>query len=176
LLQRSLGRNPLQGRADITMNLTTVGDTSEKLLSSLAGKALIEMRAGGRLGLDLKTLAQSAKRGDVRGWQAAGTSTTGLDGLGLRLDVQQGVVNATILHAKSGTNTFGGSGSIDLPVQTLDVALSLGTTDPALRPAISDVLVLKGHWSSPSIKIEHRGDAHHRPPPVTAPATPANRP
>lgn len=176
LLQRSLGRNPLQGRADVTMSLSTVGDTSEELLSSLAGKALIEMRAGGRLGLDLKTLAQSAKRGDVRGWQAAGTSTTGLDGLGLRLDVQQGIVNATILHAKSGTNTFGGSGSIDLPVQTLDVALSLGTTDPALRPAISDVLVLKGPWSSPWIKIEHRGDAHHRPPPVTAPATPANRP
>jgi AsmA protein len=176
LLQRNLGRNPLQGRADITMNLTTVGDTSEELLSSLAGKALIEMRAGGRLGLDLKTLAQSAKRGDVRGWQAAGTSTTGLDGLGLRLDVQQGVVNATVLHAKSGTNTFGGSGSIDLPVQTLDVALSLGTTDPALRPTVSDVLVLKGPWSSPSVRIEHHGDAHHRPPAVTAPATPANRP
>lgn len=176
LLQRTLGRNPLQGRADIAMSLTTAGDTSEELVSNLGGKAQIEMRAGARVGLDLKTLAQTAKRGDLRGWQAAGTSTTGLDGLGMRLDMQQGVVQATILHAKSGTSMFSGGGSIDLTARLMDFALVFGTTDPALRPMASDVLVLSGPWSAPSIKFEHRGEAHHRPPPVTAPVTPASRP
>ncbi len=176
LLQRTLGRNPLQGRADITMNLTTAGDTSEELIAGLRGKGQIDMRAGGRLGLDLKALAQSAKRGEVRGWQAAGIATTGLDGLSLRLDVQQGVVHAAILHAKSGTSTFAGGGTIDLPVQSLDFTLSIGTTDPALRPAVTDVLAIRGPWSAPIAKIEHHGEAHHRPPPVTVPAMPANRP
>lgn len=176
LLQQTLGRNPLQGRADVTMNLTTAGDTSEELLAGLRGKGQIDMRAGGRLGLDLKALAQAAKRGEVRGWQAAGIATTGLDGLSLRLDVQQGVVHATILNAKSGTNTFSGGGTIDLPVQSLDFALAIGTTDPALRPAVSDVLMLKGPWSAPVAKLEHQGEVHHRPPAVTVPAIPASRP
>jgi len=176
LLLRTLGRNPLQGRADITMNLTTAGDTSEELVTGLRGKGQIDMRAGGRLGLDLKALAQSAKRGEVRGWQAAGIATTGLDGLSMRLDVQHGVVHATILHAKSGTNTFSGGGSIDLPVQTLDVVLSIGTTDPSLRPTVSDLLTLRGPWSTPVAKLEHQGEVHHRPPPVTVPAVPASRP
>jgi AsmA protein len=176
LLQKTLGRNPLQGRADITVNLTTAGDTSEELLAGLRGKGQIDMRAGGRLGLDLKTLAQAAKRGDVRGWQAAGIATNGLDGLSMRLDVLHGVVHATILHAKSGTTTFAGGGTIDLPVQTLDIALSMATTDPALRSVASDVLVLKGPWSTPVAKLEHHGETHHRPPPVTAPAVPASRP
>lgn len=176
LLQQTLGRNPLQGRADVTMNLTTAGDTSEELLAGLRGKGQIDMRAGGRLGLDLKALAQAAKRGEVRGWQAAGIATTGLDGLSLRLDVQQGVVHATILNAKSGTNTFSGGGTIDLPVQSLDFALAIGTTDPALRPAVSDALMLKGPWSAPVAKLEHQGEVHHRPPPVTVPAIPASRP
>lgn len=176
LLQRTLGRNPLQGRADVSMNLTTAGDTSEELIAGLRGKGQIDMRAGGRLGLDLKALAQSAKRGEVRGWHATGIATTGLDGLSLRLDVRQGVVHAAILHAKSGTTTFSGGGTIDLPVQSLDFALSIGTTDPALRPTVGEVLVLKGPWSAPVARVEHHGELHHRPPPVTVPAMPASRP
>lgn len=177
LLQRGLGRNPLQGRADVTMNLTTAGDTSDELLAGLRGKGQIDMRAGGRFGLDLKALAQSAKRGDVRGWPAAGLAGTGLDGLSVRLDVQQGVVHATILHAKSGMNTYSGGGAIDLPVQSLDFALSIGSADLALRPAGTDVLVLKGPWSAPVARLEHHQDGTHpRPPAVTAPPAPANRP
>jgi AsmA protein len=177
LLQRSIGRNPLQGRADVTMNLTTAGDTSEELLAGLRGKGQINMRAGGRLGLDIKALAQLAKRGEVRGWQAAGLTTTGLDGLSLRLDVQQGVVNATILQASSGTTTFSGGGTIDIPVQSLDFALSIGTTDPALLSAAGDILVLKGPWSAPVVRFDHKaGEAHHRPMSVTVPAGPASRP
>ncbi len=175
LLQRALGRNPLQGRADITMNLTTVGDDGEELLANLGGKAQIEMRAGGRLGIDLKALAQSAKRGDLHGWQAAGASAIGLDGLALRLNVHQGVVQTTILHAKSGTSAFSGHGSLDLPRQSLDFALTLGTTTPAAHPTASDVLVLSGPLGAPSVKLERRDDAEHRPPVLTAPVHPTSR-
>jgi AsmA protein len=176
LLQRALGRRPLQGRADVTLNLTTVGDTVEELLTSLGGKAQLEMRAGGRLGLDLRALAQSAKRGEQRGWQAAGISTMGLDGLALRFDVLEGVVHTTILQAKSGTSAFSGNGSIDLPRQSLDFALTLGTTDPSSRPATGDVLTFSGPWEAPSVRLERRDEALHRPPPVTAPVLPASRP
>ncbi len=57
----------------------------------------------------------------------------------------------------------------------LDFALSFGTTDPALRPQITDVLVLNGSWSAPTIKLEHRADTLHRPVPVKAPVAPAGK-
>ncbi len=176
LLQRALGRNPLQGRADINLSLTTVGDTTEELLTSLGGKAQIEMRGGSRLGLDLRGLAQSVKRGELKGWQAAGTSTTGLDELALRLDASQGVVRATILQAKSGTNMFSGSGTIDLAKQALDFSLALGSTDPSLRPAARDVVLLSGPWGSPSIRLGRADETQQRFTPVTAPASSTNQP
>lgn len=176
LLQRALGRNPLQGRADITMNLVTAGDTTDELLAGLSGKAQVEMREGGRLGLDLRTLAQAAKRGDLRGWQAAGTSTTGLDQLALRLDVIQGVLHTKILQAKSGTSAFTGAGSIDLNRQALEFAVAFETTDPSVRPPAGNVLVLNGPWAAPSVRVEHRDEAVHLAPPMIAPVLPASRP
>ncbi len=176
LLQRALGRNPLQGRADITMSLTTVGDTAEELLASLGGKAQVEMRGGSRLGLDLRGLAQAARRGELKGWQTVGISTTGFDELALRLDAHQGVLRTTILQAKSGTGTIAGNGTIDLPRQALDFALMLGTPDPSMRAASGDLLVLSGPWSAPSIRLGQRGEALQRLTPVTAPVLPAGRP
>jgi AsmA protein len=176
LLQRALGRNPLQGRADITMSLTTVGDTAEELLASLGGKAQVEMRGGSRLGLDLRGLAQAARRGELKGWQTVGISTTGFDELALRLDAHQGVLRTTILQAKSGTGTIAGNGTIDLPRQVLDFALMLGTPDPSMRAASGDLLVLSGPWSAPSIRLGQRGEALQRLTPVTAPVLPAGRP
>ncbi len=176
LLQRAIGRNPLQGRADINLSLMTIGDTTEELLTGLSGKAQIEMRGGSRAGVDIRALAQAAKRGELKGWQAVGTSTTGFDELALRLDANQGVLRATILQAKSGTSTFNGNGTIDLSRQALDFALALGTTDPSIRPATGDVLVLSGPWSAPGIRLGRREDAQERPLPVTAPVSPAGRP
>ena len=176
LLQRALGRNPLQGRADITLNLVTAGDTSDELLTGLGGKAQVEMREGGRLGLDLRALAQSAKRGDLRGWQAAGTSTTGLDQLALRLDVHQGVLHTKILQAKSGASAFTGAGRIDLIRQALEFAVVFETTDPSIRPSAGSVLVLNGPWAAPSVRVEHRDEAVQRSAPAAAPVLPASRP
>jgi AsmA protein len=170
LLQSVLGRNPLQGRADITLNLATAGDTSSELLAGLGGKAQVEMREGGRLGLDLRTLAQSAKRGDLRGWQAAGTSTTGLDQLALRLDVIRGVLHTKILQAKSGTSAFTGAGSIDLTRKALEFAVAFESTDPTTRPSAANVLVLNGPWGAPSVRVEHRDEAEQRLPAAAVPA------
>jgi hypothetical protein len=158
------------------LSLVTAGDTAQELLTGLGGKAQVEMREGGRLGLDLRTLAQSAKRGDLRGWHAAGTSTTGLDQLALRLDVHQGVLHTKILQAKSGTSAFTGAGSIDLIQQALEFAVAFETTDPSIRPAAGSVLVLNGPWAAPSVRVEHRDEAVQRPAPAVAPVLPASRP
>ena len=170
LLQRSLGRNPLQGRADATINLVTTGDTVDELLTGLGGKAKIVMRDGGRLGLDLRTLIQSAKRAELRGWQSVGTAVTGLDSLSLAIDVQHGVVHAKIADAKSGSNTIFGGGYVDLHGQALEFSLGLRTADTSSRvAATSDALRLSGPWQSPRLTHERGEEVMRRSSP--APAT-----
>lgn len=167
LLQRSLGRNPLQGRADATINLVTSGDSIDELLSGLGGKAKVVMREGGRLGLDLRTVIQSAKRAEIRGWQSLGTAATGLDTLSLTIDVQHGVVHAKIADAKSGSSTIFGNGYVDLRGRALEFSLGLRTADPSSRvAATNDTLRLSGPWHSPRLTHERVEEAERRAPPA----------
>ncbi len=176
LLQRALGRNPLQGRADVTLSLATAGDTSDELVMALNGKAKIAMREGARLGLDLRSLIQSAKKADLRGWQPAGAAITSLDELTLGIDVRQGVMHATIAQARSGTSALFGGGYLDLTGRTLEFSLGLRTADPSSRlAAASDVLLLSGPWQSPSVTLERSDEIVHRPPPALAPARPIDK-
>jgi hypothetical protein len=172
LFQRSLGRNPLQGRADATISLVTTGDTIDELLTGLGGKAKVVMRDGTRLGMDLRTTIQSAKRTELRGWQSIGAAVTGLDVLSLTIDVQHGVVHATIADAKSGTNTIFGGGYVDLHRKALEFSLGLKTADPSSRvAATSDALRLSGPWLSPRLMHERGDDVMQRHPQAPAPAT-----
>ncbi len=177
LLQRALGRNPLQGKADITMNLATVGDTMGELVSGLAGRANVVMREGGRLGLDLRTLAQSARRTDLRGWQAAGASVTNFEELALALDVRAGVVHTTIVKAKSGAGAITGGGSIDIPARGLDFVVGLGAGESSPKAVVTHhVLTLNGPWHLPRVTVEVRDDSAARsPPPAASSALPTDR-
>lgn len=175
-LQRSIGRNPLQGRADATISLATSGDSTDELLLGLGGKAKLVLREGGRLGLDLRTLIQSAKRAEIQGWQGVGTAAMGVDALSLSLDLSQGVVNATIAEAKSGSSTIFGGGSIDLRGRTLEFSLGLRTADPSSRvAATNDVLLLSGPWQSPRLSLERSEEIGSRPPPTQAPVRSIDR-
>lgn len=169
LFQRSLGRNPLQGRADATISLMTAGDTIEELLTGLGGKAKVVMRDGGRLGLDLRTTIQSAKRSELSGWQSIGAAVTGLDVLSLAIDVKHGVVHATIADAKSGTSTIFGGGYVDLHGKALEFSLGLKTADPSSRvAATSDAVRMSGPWQSPRLMHERGEEVMQRHPPMPA--------
>ena len=172
LFLRSLGRNPLQGRADATINLVTSGDSVDELLLGLGGKAKVVMRDGGRLGLDLRTAIQTAKRAELRGWQSVGTAATGLDALSLSIDVQHGVVHAKIAEAKSGSSTIFGNGYVDLHGRALEFSLGLRTADPSSRvAATNDMLRLSGPWHSPRLTHERGDEVERRAPPAPPPIT-----
>lgn len=176
LLQKALGRNPLQGRADIILSVATTGDTRDELLMALEGKGKIIMREGARLGLDVRTLVQLARKSNLRGWQSAGTAITNLDELSLMIDVNKGVLNSTIVNARSGTSTIFGGGYLDMPGRSMEFSLGLRTADPSSRlAAVSDVLLLSGPWQAPIVTLERSDEIVHRPPPALAPARPIDR-
>lgn len=149
-----LHRNPLQGRANILLDLVGSGGAAADVLSSLSGKVNFNLNEGGRLGLDLRALRYAVQRGVAKGWSAAGKGQTALEQLDARLSLHSGVVFAEQLQAKGGGLTINGSGSINMPERLLDVALQFGNAAGERAGAGGDAVVLSGTWNDPVISAD----------------------
>ncbi len=147
-----LHRNPLQGRANIALNLTGSGHETGDILKSLSGKVGFTLNEGGRLGLDLRALLYAAQRSDVKGWAAAGKGQTALELLDARLQIENGVIMSEQLQAKSAGLSIAGSGRVDIAAKSLDLALLL--TSGTERTSPGDTLLFTGNWLDPTIRIE----------------------
>jgi len=149
-----LHRNPLQGRANMTLNLTGSGHDATDLLTSLSGRVGLALNEGGRLGLDLRALLYAAQRSELKGWAAAGKGQTALEHLDAQLQLKNGVIMSERLQGKSAGLTIAGSGRIDMVARALDLALQLTTATPERVSSSGDMLLLTGNWLEPTIHIE----------------------
>ena len=149
-----LHRNPLQGRANITLNLTGSGNDTGDLVKSLSGKVGFALSEGGRLGLDLRALLYAAQRSEVKGWAAAGKGQTALELLDARLQIENGVVMSEQLHAKSAGLSIAGSGRLHLDSKALDLALLLTNATGDRAPTSGDTMLITGNWLEPTIRVE----------------------
>ncbi len=148
-----LHRNPLQGRATISLDLAGSGQDMKGVLGSLSGKAGLSLsEAGGRLGLDLRALLYAAQRSSTKGWASAGKGQTALEVLDLRVNVVDGIVIADQLHAKSGGLAIVGNGRVSVAQQLLDVALQFN--NPERAPSSAETLLVTGTWADLEFRAE----------------------
>lgn len=147
-----LHRNPLQGRANISLDLAGSGNDMKGVLGSLSGKAGLALIDAGRLGLDLRALLYAAQRSSTKGWASAGKGQTALEVLDLRVNVVDGVVVVDQLNAKSAGLLMTGSGRVQVGPQLLDVALQFNNLERA--PSSSETLLVTGTWAEPEFRAE----------------------
>lgn len=149
-----LHRNPLQGRANMSLALTASGHDTTDLLTSLSGKVDFGLNDGGRLGLDLRALMYAAQRSDVKGWAAAGKGQTALETLDARLQIENGVITSEHLQAKSAGLSIAGSGRVDVISRNLDLALLLANATGERASSSGDTMLLTGNWLDPIVRME----------------------
>lgn len=147
-----LHRNPLQGRANISLDLAGSGHDTKRVLGSLSGKAGLALSDAGRLGLDLRALLYAAQRSSTKGWATAGKGQTALDALDLRVTVADGVATADQLIAKSAGLTITGNGRANIAQQLLHVTLQFNNAERA--PSSNETLVVSGTWTDPEFRTE----------------------
>lgn len=152
IFTEALKRNPLLGRATITLDATGSGTTLPAILAQLHGKGAFAMKEGGRLGLDLRTLAYAAQSSPIVGWGAAGKGTTYLENLDGRYILSNGGIVIDTLVAKSNGIQYSGAGKIDVPDRLMDVALTLGTST-ADGQLMREMLAFRGSWHDPAISL-----------------------
>ncbi len=147
----ALKRNPLFGRANITIDGSGTGHELVDMISNFSGKGSFALIDGGRLGLDLKALAYAAQKVNNVNWAASGKGSTNLDKLDARFLVSNGALSFETLIAKAGDTEFSGRGKIDVRGRLFDLDVAIGAADKA-TPA-RDVLVFRGPWADPAIGL-----------------------
>lgn len=157
-----LGPTALDGIGDLTLDISAHGMSEDDLLGSLSGALALEMREGGRLGLDLDALPQAAgAAAAAEGWGPVAAGTTAVNGLAARFTAAGGILTADGVEARMEDRTVNVTGTIDIDKTDIDLVLSItGAPDAAPDPARpAGAFKLRGPWSAPAISPAEPGKA-----------------
>ncbi len=127
ILQALTGKAFLLGKASWTLDLNAQGKTRQALMSSLSGKARLDVKNGAVKGFSLAQMLRNARallaaRKDSS-FAATPGEQTDFTALGATLNLQDGVAKNSDLLVQSPLLRVGGEGWFDLPRQRLDYLL-----------------------------------------------------
>lgn len=125
LLADLTGKESLQGRGNVTLDLTSVGGTPAALMKALAGSARLELRDGAVKGINIAQAVRGARSSLGLGGgtsQGSGSSdqATDFSELSGSFRIAAGVAHNDDLQAKSPLLRVAGNGDIDLGESRLD--------------------------------------------------------
>lgn len=137
LLKDLAGRDTLEGRGDVTLDVTTQGRTVTAMKKALAGSATLALRDGAVKGFNIAQAIRRAKTQlGLAGASAQGTGSvaekTDFSELGGSFRIAGGVARTEDLAAKSPLLRVGAVGDVDLGESRLDVTVR-ATVVPTLQ-------------------------------------------
>jgi uncharacterized protein involved in outer membrane biogenesis len=176
--QAVFGHSTVQGRGDVTVDITGSGNNGAALLQSLGGKLSATVTEGGQLGIDVDQLVAAAQMPQAASvWPAASRAGVAIDSADLRFAVANGVLHAENAEAAAGSRAMKAVGSISLPLRLLDLQLAVGErprpeTATGSTPRQRTVVEVSGPWAQPS--LQPAADLGPAPAPRLDTASPAN--
>jgi AsmA protein len=151
LSKAALGASVLSGAAEIYADITASGRSTTEMSAAANGKITIDLREGGEVMADLKSLLSAAQQKDVLGWKAV-RGATALDDLKLKLTLRQGLAVLEPVRAGTGDAQVSAQGSFDPVSGRLDARVQLGgSTSTGGKP---DALLVGGTASEPTFRSE----------------------
>lgn len=147
LLKDLADKDILEGHGNVSLDVTTRGDTVSALKRGLAGKAALDLRDGAIKGINVAKLLRSAKN-LLGGKQAvSGTADTAektdFSGLTASFNIDGGVARNNDLSLKSPVLRLAGEGDIDIGHDRVDY-LAKVSVDESLTGPGSELAQLKG--------------------------------
>ena len=123
LIRDVAGKDMLEGRGTVTLDIATAGTTVGALKRALDGKATLKLRDGAIRGINLaKSLREAKARlgGGATVQQANATEKTDFSALSASFRIDDGIARNADLTASSPFLRLAGSGSINLPEASVD--------------------------------------------------------
>jgi AsmA protein len=168
LLRDAANQDILEGKGNVTLDVTSQGNTVDALKRALAGKAAVKLNDGAIKGIDIAGTVRGAKArlGQLRGEQVQASDKaqkTDFSELTATLQIQKGVARNDDLSLKSPLLRGGGAGNINIGEGTLDYVLKasvVGTTKGQGGRGVEDLrgvtvpVRVSGPIADPSYKLD----------------------
>ena len=127
----------LSGGGDMTIDIAASGEDRPQLISGMQGKVSLVQPSAGQLGLDLKTLAATARAQTQAGWGGAARGQTAIEGLQANFSLADGQMTIERMTARAGDANLSGEGGVHFPDRIGD--LKIWITHPRVDTAPADV-------------------------------------
>jgi AsmA protein len=149
LLKDAIGKDPLEGRGNVALDVTTQGPTVSALKKSLNGTARFELREGAVRGINIAQVirAAKAKLGGSGGSQAGSGSSeekTDFSELTGSFRIVNGVAHNDDLSIKSPLLRVTGAGNVDLTQDRLDYTVKASVVSTLEGQGGAELQALKG--------------------------------
>jgi AsmA protein len=146
-LEPLTGFAALDGPITINADLTSKGDSTARIISSLAGTAQVSLADGTINGL---TLAEFLS-GKGKGWRLGADKLTALTSGDARFEIQDGIAQIVTMSMESGGLKLNTEGEVDLLRKNLDLICKpeiAGAIKLPVRVAVS------GPWTDPTVDTD----------------------
>ncbi len=159
------GKDQISGTGAVNANITTAGSRISHFKQNLNGTAAANLEDGAIKGFNLAQSIREAKA-KINGTTApaaTGDLQTDFSSLIAQFSIKQGIVTTTKLLAQAPFMRITGSGTVDLPKESLNylvkakiVASDKGQGGEDLKElnGLTIPVKLKGAWTSPSVSLD----------------------
>lgn len=152
LLKDAIDKQPIDGRGNVTLDVTSAGGGFEQIKKSVNGSARLELRDGAVHGINVAQSIRKAKAkiGELRGQPAAEAGTgsvaekTDFSELTGSFRITNGVARNDDLSLKSPLIRLGGAGDIDLGAERLDYLAKVTVVSTLQGQGGPELQALKG--------------------------------
>jgi AsmA protein len=152
LLKDAIGKEPIEGRGNVVLDVTTEGGLMAQLKKNLNGTAQLALRDGAVKGFNISQVIRSAKSrlGELRGGaQAQGGTGAAIDKTDFSeltgsFKIARGVARNSDLRAKSPLLRADGAGDIDIGEDKLDYLVKATVVSTLQGQGGPELQALKG--------------------------------
>ncbi len=156
MLSGSLGAgHVLSGKAGVVGDLLGSGATMSDLIRGMAGKIAVSAQSPGKIGLDLRGMAETTRSKPLTGWASTTPGVTDFDSMDLRLVLRDGTILTDVAETRSSDGVWTAVGVVNLLSDRIDLRLSqvAPKSGPgAVFAAPQRVLELNGPLSAPRFR------------------------
>lgn len=152
LLKDAIGNDPIQGRGNVVLDVSSEGALVAQLKKNLNGTAQLALRDGAVKGFNISQMIRGAKsrlgelRGDAQAQTGTGSTTdkTDFSELSGSFNIRRGVAGNKDLRAKSPLLRVEGAGDIDIGEDKLDYLLKATVVSTLQGQGGPELQALKG--------------------------------
>ena len=169
LVKDMMGRDALEGRGNVTLDVTAAGASVNAMKKQLAGSARIELRNGALKGFNLTEALRKTKAAfgskSAQQQSADPTQRTDFSEMTASFTIRNGVAHNEDLEVKAPLVRLGGAGDIDIGNAQLNylakatvVATSKGQggADLGHLAGLSVPVKLSGPFDAPKVEVDYR--------------------